>query len=53
VPIFPEIAELLAERLEQAEDGDEMVLPMLKGKSRSLARLPVLRAAKAAGCDYL
>ena len=29
VPIFPELAPLLAERFEDASDGDELVLPMM------------------------
>jgi len=37
VPIFPELAPLLAERFEDASEGDEYVLPILQGYSTSYA----------------
>ena len=48
-PLFPEVATLLAERLELAEDGAELVLPMLVGRTDASLRATVQRAAKAAG----
>jgi len=49
VPIFPELAELLSERHEDAEDGDELVLPMLVGRTDQSLRKTLLRAIKLAG----
>jgi len=49
LPIFPEIADLLSERLEQADTGDELVLPMLEGRTDASLRKTLLRAVRASG----
>jgi len=51
VPLFPEIAKLLTERSEQAEEGEKLVLPMLEGRTDASLRNTILRAAKAAGVE--
>lgn len=49
VPIFPEIAELLGKRFQDAADGDEHVLPFLQGRSDASLRKTIERAIVAAG----
>ena len=38
IPIFPEIAELLSQRFQEAEEGEEMVLPVLRGVTDTALR---------------
>jgi integrase len=49
VPIFPELAKLLADRFEEALPGETLVLPMLVGRTDAALRGPLLRAIKRAG----
>ena len=49
IPIFPDLRRLLLERREECQPGDELVLPMLKGKSNSYCRKPVIKAIEFSG----
>jgi len=49
IPMFPELARLLAERFEEAAEGDTLILPMLAGRSDASLRDTLMRAIKDAG----
>jgi integrase len=57
IPLFPELAELLSKRFDEAfetngyrePDGNSPVLPMLKGKTDAALRDPLERAIERAG----
>ncbi len=49
LPLFPELATLLAERFAEANDGDILVLPMLVGRSDASLRDTLIRAIEDAG----
>lgn len=49
VPIFPELAGPLADRFDEADEGDELVLPFLVGRSDASLRKTMVRAVERAG----
>ena len=49
IPMFPELAELLDKRFDEAAEGDVLVLPMLKGKTDAALRGPFEGAIERAG----
>jgi integrase len=49
LPIFPELAPLLALRFAEAAEGETLVLPMLQGRTDAALRGPLERAIKRAG----
>jgi len=49
IPMFPELAALLRERFEDAEEGETLVLPMLEGRTDASLRATLQRAIKNAG----
>lgn len=51
IPIFPELAGPLAERFEEAEPGEEFVLPMLRGLGASAVRHHFDRAVRRLGIE--
>jgi integrase len=51
VPIFPELAELLTERFEEAEEGETLVLPMLAKCTDTALRQLLVRAVIRAGVE--
>ncbi|MCO6043325.1 tyrosine-type recombinase/integrase [Aeoliella sp. ICT_H6.2] len=51
VPIFPELYPLLREYFETSQEGEEWLLPMLRGISDAALRRPLQRAIKTAGVE--
>jgi len=49
IPIFPDLRRCLLERRDDGKPEDEMVLPMLRGKSNSYCRKPVIKAIELTG----
>ena len=49
VPIFGELLPYLREAFELADEGEDLVLPVLRGKSNAYCRKPILKAMQAAG----
>jgi integrase len=49
VPLFHEILPFLREVFEQAEEGEQYVLPMLQGRTGQALRKPLIAAIKRAG----
>lgn len=49
IPLFPELAQLLAERLAETAEGEHVVLPMLSGRSDASLRDTLIRAITKAG----
>ena len=49
IPIFPELLPLLQDRYEQAEEGEELVLPFLVGRTDASLRKTLERAIDRAG----
>lgn len=48
LPLFPELAPLLREVYEQAEPGEQLVLPFLRGRTDAALRGPLLKAIEMA-----
>lgn len=51
IPFFPELAELLSERFEEAAPGEELILPFLHGRTDASLRKTLVRAIKQAGFE--
>jgi integrase len=51
VPMFPELSPLFDQRFSEAADGDELVLPIMKGLTDATFAHYVRRAVKRAGVD--
>jgi integrase len=49
LPIFPELAPLLAQQFAEAAEGELLVLPMLQGRTDAALRGPLERAIKRTG----
>jgi integrase len=51
IPIFPEIAELLSLRFQEAEEGEEMILPVLRGITDTALRNTLMRVIRRVGLE--
>lgn len=51
VPVFPELESLLTECYHEAQEGEDLVLPFLVGRSDASLRKPLMKAIKLAGIE--